>query len=379
MPELLEKPLNAWPKKLLRNSISRPPVYYRGMAFPAPQFSRTQVNNAGKLLVKWDSSSPKALLEAYEVLTNWRSSHGYPINTFQMTLRSRVANIDPGAIVAQRLKRTPSIVNKLRRFPKMKLSTMQDIGGLRCIVGTQNQLDVLRGKYIDSRHASFEHELVTERNYVDSPKESGYRSIHLVYRYKNRRAPDFDGLLIEIQLRTQIQHLWATAVETVGTFLNQALKSSEGPDEWLSFFGLMGSALAHLEKGAPVPGYGDLAAKETYKAVVSVAAALHVREQLDAYSVAADHITKESAARAFHLIVLDTEEKAVHITSFSQLNLEGANQAYTGRRKRSGEKQFASGCSCFCGFVCYAAQGLSELLSGHARVPGSARPHQTSF
>ncbi len=45
-------------------------------------------------------------------------------------------------------------------------------------------------------------------------------------------------LLIELQLRTRLQHEWATAVETMGTFLQSSLKSSQGPEEWLDFFSL---------------------------------------------------------------------------------------------------------------------------------------------
>jgi hypothetical protein len=55
---------------------------------------------------------------------------------------------------------------------------------------------------------------------------------------------------------------WATAVETVGAFVQQALKSSLGEQEWLRFFSLMSGALAFKENTAPVPGtpssYPDL-------------------------------------------------------------------------------------------------------------------------
>jgi hypothetical protein len=40
----------------------------------------------------------------------------------------------------------------------------------------------------------------------------------------------YNDLKIEMQLRSQYQHAWATAVETVGTFIGQALKSSIGPE-----------------------------------------------------------------------------------------------------------------------------------------------------
>jgi hypothetical protein len=42
-------------------------------------------------------------------------------------------------------------------------------------------------------------------------------------------------------------------VETVGTFVRQALKSSQGEAEWLRFLALMGTALAFRERTSPVP------------------------------------------------------------------------------------------------------------------------------
>ena len=44
--------------------------------------------------------------------------------------------LDKNAIVAQRMKRAPSISLKLQRFDGMRIACMQDIGGLRAIVST---------------------------------------------------------------------------------------------------------------------------------------------------------------------------------------------------------------------------------------------------
>lgn len=61
----------------------------------------------------------------------------------------------------------------------------------------------------------FDHQYVGMDDYISTPKESGYRSLHLKYKNKNKYRPDYDGLQIEIQLRTKLQHIWATAVETM--------------------------------------------------------------------------------------------------------------------------------------------------------------------
>ncbi len=105
------------------------------MTWPIPEYTRNQVNRAGDIL-SIEGPGSREYDWAVNVLTNWRSCHNYPINTFQATLRSRLKGVDEVAIVAQRLKRTPSIVSKLQRFDKMRLARMQDIGGLRAVVAT---------------------------------------------------------------------------------------------------------------------------------------------------------------------------------------------------------------------------------------------------
>ncbi|GAH08548.1 unnamed protein product, partial [marine sediment metagenome] len=126
----------------------------------------------------------------------------------------------------------------------MKLTTMQDIGGLRAVLGTVYDVYMLSEEY--RKNTLFGHELIDEKDYIHKPRsEDGYRSLHLIYKYKNRRNPAYDGLRIELQIRTKLQHTWATAVETMGTFLGQALKSRQGDQEWLDFFALTSSAFAY--------------------------------------------------------------------------------------------------------------------------------------
>jgi len=85
------------------------------MAWPTPHFSKSQVNRAGRILLD-KASRDDEFFWAFEVVNNWRSCHGNPINTFQATLRQKSSTIDSNVIVAQRLKRMPSIVQKLKRF-----------------------------------------------------------------------------------------------------------------------------------------------------------------------------------------------------------------------------------------------------------------------
>lgn len=313
------------------------------MGYPVLKFSKSKVNKAGKTLVNHlseNSTQPdnRELLRAFLVLNNWRSCHGYPINTFQATLRTKLKTIDTNALVAQRLKRLPSIILKLKRFENMQLARMQDIGGLRAVVSSLKKVLQLEDNYRNSR---FKHDLHTSRDYINKPKKSGYRSIHLVYRYENPIVPKYNGLYIELQIRSRLQHAWATAVETMGTYLDHALKSSEGPEKWLDFFSLVGSAFAHMEGTSPVPGYEELPKEETYQKVIKKMEELDVRDKLMAFSVATKHVSTDSKKGSYHLIVLNSIEKKVSIFTYAKDQLEKANKDYVKlERKASEEKPF---------------------------------------
>jgi len=198
------------------------------MAFSSvPKESKTQINKAGTVLVA-DNPKFSDLGSALRLADKWRACHAYPINTFQATLRTKLRSYREDPIAAQRLKRMPTIIDKLKRYPAMKLTTMQDIGGVRAILASIRDVYKLVDEYKDSRRLS--HELIDHKDYIQSPRsEDGYRSVHLIYRYKNKLAPNYDGLRIELQIRTKLQHIWATAVESMGTFLGQALKSEVVP------------------------------------------------------------------------------------------------------------------------------------------------------
>lgn len=313
--------------------VIRPHAYSKFlMAWPVPRFSKAQVNKAGQLL-RAKTDDPEESEWALDILNNWRSCHARPMNTFQSTLRDKVALVNKGGLVAQRLKRTPSILGKLTRFKTMNLTQMQDIGGLRAIVDSIAEVRELEARY---RASKFQHELLATDDYITRPKSSGYRSLHLIYRYKNDGAPQYNGLLLELQFRSRLQHAWATAVETLGTFLDHALKSSEGPDEWLEFFSLTSAGFALLEKSNPVPNFEKLTDKETFQKITDEAERLNVRGRLHAFSIAANSITSnvEKRRTGYHLIVLDLAHKKVSVQSFGRDDLQTATSAYIATEAR---------------------------------------------
>ena len=300
------------------------------MAFsPVPKESKNQINRAGQILVE-DNPSKEELAMARDLADKWRACHAYPINTFNSTLRNKIKDY-PDPIVAQRLKRMPTIIDKLKRYPTMTLTTMQDIGGLRAVLGSVADVYRLADAYRDNTW--FRHELIGEKDYIQHPRsEDGYRSLHLIYKYKNNRNPVYDGLRLELQIRTKLQHTWATAVETMGTFLGQALKSRQGDQEWLDFFAVTSSAFAYKEKTALVPRYKSLSRKETFSAVAKAEADLGALEKMGAFSAAVNEIVKrrgKGKSWSYHLIILNSLEKTVQIKPYDRKSFKQAMNDYS--------------------------------------------------
>ena len=294
-----------------------------------PKFSRSQVNRAGEILVHATiQRSPRNtpdLAWAKQVLVDWRASHNYPINTFQSTLRKKLGRIDTDALVAQRLKRAPSILQKLQDQSHIKLARMQDIGGLRAVVADNSKVYRLIENY---RRSHFAHELVREDDYIEHPKPSGYRSIHLVYKYRSQHpsARGFDGLRVELQVRSRIQHAWANAVETVGMLLGEPLKAGRGSMKWLEFFAVTSAAFAHIEGTTSVPAYSKFSATETYELVGELANELSVREVLQAYKLLLTH--RPEGSWGYYLVMLNTSARQVWIRPFGKGRAGDANAAY---------------------------------------------------
>jgi len=296
------------------------------MSAISPQYSRSQVNRAGEVLRQSDSPD-SARLEATDVLSNWRASHNYPINTFQATLRTKLITVGKQNIVAQRLKRIPSIVEKLGRFPGMELARMEDIAGLRAIVSDLDGVQRLNDYY---HHAHFKHVLHYEHDYIREPKDTGYRGVHLVFQYRNSRSEqtrEYDNLLVEVQLRTRMQHLWAAAVETMDIILKSKLKSGMGLDNWQKFFAATGSAFAHLEQQPPVPGYERLSASETYQLVTEMSHDLAVQETLSGYKLAI-HNSQIHDGSTYYLLSLDPVAGSVQTRAYGRDSFQLATSDY---------------------------------------------------
>lgn len=213
--------------------------------FVRPAYSKKQVTKAGSRIAK-------GCFDLHDVarLENWRASHAWVINTFQVNLRRRSRGRD--IVVGTRLKRRTTIVNKLHRFPQMQLGRMHDIAGCRVIFPDLNSLFAFRADLHRARFAHTRRSVEEQKwNYIQYPKDDGYRGIHDVYEYQSRsnQGLPWKGLLIEIQYRTLLQHAWATAVEVAGLLTHNNPKFGQGAHEFIRFFAVASEILARKYEG----------------------------------------------------------------------------------------------------------------------------------
>ena len=213
----------------------------------APFGSLGDVRRAGEVLRQAQTSQGsqpplEEVREAREVVEAYRSAHAAPLHAAYMGLRSCLSTEGFAFDVSRRLKRLPTIEDKLRRLPTMDLSTMQDIGGCRAVLNTQEQVQRVVERFCaNSLKRNRRPDRI--RDYVAGPQTSGYRAIHIYTRYHGQR--------IEVQLRTREQDSWAKIVEDLTSKTGIDFKNGDGPDEVHDLLRRLSELLSQREPGQP--------------------------------------------------------------------------------------------------------------------------------
>ncbi len=217
--------------------------------YPHLSFSMNEVRRAGELLkghLSFDSESDLSradVLETFKIANSWRDSHVYPMRSVRLSIQHRMRALQMGGLTASRPKRMHSIRRKLSSGT-MKLDQMNDLGGCRAIMDDIQGVRAL----LASIQADFPHTVRRQYPYIDEPKLDGYRSHHAVFEFcgKGRSAP-FDGRRVELQIRTRLQHSWATAVEALSLYRGEDYKHGKGDPDWLRLFQLVAAEFAYTE------------------------------------------------------------------------------------------------------------------------------------
>ena len=159
-----------------------------------------------------------------------------------MGLRSCLATEGLDLDLSRRLKRLPTIEDKLRRLPTMDLSSMQDIGGCRAVLNTQEEVQRVVARFC-ANSLERNNQADKIKDYVARPQDSGYRAVHIYTRYHGRR--------IEVQFRTREQDIWAKIVEDLTGKTGIDFKSGDGPGEVHELLGHLSDLLSLREPGQP--------------------------------------------------------------------------------------------------------------------------------
>jgi len=138
-------------------------------------------------------------------------------------------------------KSTSSIIEKLQR-ETIRLTQAQDIAGCRVIVTDINEQE----RVVAALRGLFPAASIVDRRAAPS---YGYRAVHAIV--------EENGMTVEVQIRTTLQHLWAELSEKFSDVMDPAIKYGGGEGEvrelLLERSGLV-SRLERLELEMLAPG-----------------------------------------------------------------------------------------------------------------------------
>jgi len=133
-------------------------------------------------------------------------------------------------------KSTPAVVAKIKRL-STRLATMQDIAGLRVVTADIAIQDAV----VRAIQGAFERVATFDRRAQPS---HGYRAVHLMVMVRDR--------IVEVQVRTVLQHLWAQLSEKMADRLQApGIKYGEYPAEYPLVEPILaqtGQSIARLEE-----------------------------------------------------------------------------------------------------------------------------------
>ena len=166
--------------------------------------SRRQIDRLGGRLRE------SRTVEDEQLLADYRDSF---LNA-QLLVMYDMGRLGIGEPDGGRLKRPESIIAKLRRDSRIRLSRMQDMAGCRLVTGSKTEQD--------ETYARLQTDFDIYRAYdIRETPHSGYRAVHVVIRREDR--------FVEVQVRTRSQREWARLSE-LATAYDAAVKYGGGED-----------------------------------------------------------------------------------------------------------------------------------------------------
>lgn len=205
--------------------------------------SKSKVDKAGQALAKGNARTDEELIELESVFNDYRKSHLQPLTELTLELQRWLTEYGAKYYIAQRLKRKPQIIRKLNRL-HVRLSQLQDIGGCRIIVADNRDVDRLT-KFLTEK-LSVTAKLKATDYREKGRDDTGYRALHLIFTR--------DGVFLELQVRSQVQHYWAESIERTSVVYGHHLKEKEGDPRVVAYFKALSDVFYEIESGRqPAP------------------------------------------------------------------------------------------------------------------------------
>jgi ppGpp synthetase/RelA/SpoT-type nucleotidyltranferase len=196
---------------------------------------------AGDLI--WTDESAESIRQVFRIANNFRDSHALPMRKVRYEISAQMRKNGLKGLTVARLKRMPSIRRKLRKISS-NLNQIQDLAGCRAILPTIDDVNAMSA----AMRENSAHVLHREDDYITKPKPDGYRSHHMVFKFQGAGEEEvYKDRRVEVQIRTRLQHSWATAVEAVGLFRREDMKAGLGNADWLKLFRLMSQEFLVVE------------------------------------------------------------------------------------------------------------------------------------
>lgn len=201
--------------------------------------SKTKIDKSGRLLSDPNADYDETMLELDLIFDEYRKSHLDPLTRLTLELQSWLQGHHEDYYIAQRLKRKPQILRKLRRF-SVRLTQLQDIGGCRVIVNKNSDVNKIFYFIMDRLEASNFVKVIRKTDYRERGRDdTGYRALHVIL--------EISGCMLELQLRSKIQHYWSESIERTSVLYGKRLKEKEGDSLVIEYFKKFSDALHELE------------------------------------------------------------------------------------------------------------------------------------
>lgn len=192
------------------------------------EISNNKIKKLGKTIVKNNGKISDGDLK---LLQEFRLTFIPPLGSIFHRLRRVVNKVESDVILAYRIKRIDTIINKMFRGTN-DLSRMGDIAGIRCIFKTEENVYKALNEIITKFELTS-----TTKDWIKYSKPIGYKGIHVYVKDATSNKT------IEIQLRTEKHHNWATLVEITDILYGTRLKELgyDSDPDFAKFHSLMSS------------------------------------------------------------------------------------------------------------------------------------------